>query len=390
MYSKRLLTLFICGLLFYNSHAQVTQTEADIHSLNLFNEANWKALQTYGKENISAGIDFPLLRMRTGYAAFMLNNFSEAIKQYDVVLKNDSYNNIAHYYIYLCRKYLNQHELAAAELKYLSKEVLQQEKLKPVAFTNIGIEVSYKQTDWYARGNPLYTRLNLGNRFSRNFHMQQSVASYKQTISEPLFLAVSNNNNININEVAYYNRLMLNLDSRWQIKGAYHFLYTPFNNFVYYNHLALLGVKYNGNYFDIQADAVVGTLIDSTLQQYNVQLRLYPFGNLNLYSFSTASLRQQGQSAFNFRQVLGAKIMKNIWLEGNVTLGTFSNLIENDALYVYNSIDPNKFKGGITTYISLSAKTIVQLGYTYELRELYKQSTTFNQHSFNTAISWKF
>jgi hypothetical protein len=183
---------------------------------------------------------------------------------------------------------------------------------------------------------------------------------------------------------------MLNLDKHWQLKVAYHFIHTPFNNLIYNNHLALLGVKYNGTYFNLQADGVVGRLTDSTLKQYNLQLGLYPLGNLNFYSFSTASIRQQGQSAFNFRQVLGAKLLKNIWLEGNITLGTFSNLLENDALYVYNAIDPNKFKGGVTSYITLLKNMVVQLGYTFEQRQLYKKTINYNQHSITGGISWKF
>jgi hypothetical protein len=30
---------------------------------------------------------------------------------------------------------------------------------------------------------------------------------------------------------------MLNLDRHWQLKAAYHYLHTPFNNFKYNNHL---------------------------------------------------------------------------------------------------------------------------------------------------------
>lgn len=71
-------------------------------------------------------------------------------------------------------------------------------------------------------------------------------------------------------------------------------------------------------------------------------------------------------------------------------MGTFSNLLENDALYVYNAIDPNKFKGGVTSYITLTPNIIAQLGYTFEQRQLYNQSINYNQHSITGGISWKF
>ncbi|MBK8507045.1 MAG: hypothetical protein IPL46_35660 [Saprospiraceae bacterium] len=116
---------------------------------------------------------------------------------------------------------------------------------------------------------------------------------------------MNNNNKIAINQVEYYNRIHINLNRHWQLKAAWHYLNTPFNNFKYNNNLLLAGVKYYGSYFDLQADAIVGKLTDTSLQQYNLQLGLYPLGNLKLYSFSTGMLRQQAGSAFNFKQVLG-------------------------------------------------------------------------------------
>lgn len=357
----------------------------------LYEKAAWKELLIYGKDAIANNQDFSYLRLRLGYAAFMTGNYAEALRHYKKVLQEDSYNSTAHYFIYWSRINLNQPELAMAEIKYLSPGMLPGKNTNPAAITGVELEFSYKQTTAASRQNPLYARFGLGNRFGYGVHMQQSIATYQQKISEPLLTAVTNNANININQFEYYNRLLFNLGRGWQLKTAWHYLYTPFNNFKYNNHLVLAGLKYNGNYFDLQADAVLGTLTDTSQQQYNLQLGLYPLGNFNLYSFSTASIRQrEGESAFNFRQVLGVKIIKNIWLEGHITAGEFRNLAENDALYVYHAIDPNKSKAGITSYIFLGGTTILQLGYTHEKRQLFGTTTTFQQHSITGGLSWKF
>jgi hypothetical protein len=87
---------------------------------------------------------------------------------------------------------------------------------------------------------------------------------------------------------------------------------------------------------------------------------------------------------------LGAKVTKFLWLEGNATFGTFSNFMENDALYVYNAIDKNLFKAGATVYIAITPKVTLQLGYTFEQREIYKSINSFNQHSITGGISCKF
>lgn len=218
--------------------------------------------------------------------------------------------------------------------------------------------------------------------------MDQSAAFYKQIINEPLLTAVNNNDKIAINQAEYYNRIHINLNRHWQVKAAWHYLYTPFNNFKYNNNLLMAGIKYYSSYFDLQADAVFGKLTDTSQQQYNLQLGLYPLGNLKLYSFSAAMLRQQSGSAFNFRQVLGIQVSPAIWLEGNITTGRFHNLVENDALYVYHAIDPNTAKAGITSYVMLK-HFLFQLGYTHEKRALYGTTTSFTQQSITGGLIWK-
>ena len=112
-----------------NSHAQneISYDEADSTTYALYEKAAWKELLVYAKDAIAKGQDFPLLRLRLGYACVMLSNFSEALKQYDEVLKKDSYNAIALYYTWLCRNYLNQPELGAVSAKQLSAEVQRSE-----------------------------------------------------------------------------------------------------------------------------------------------------------------------------------------------------------------------------------------------------------------------
>jgi len=393
MRGRKLIPLFILLLPWANSFAQQSTSfeEANTKSYALYEKGDWKALLEYGKEYAAGAPDFILLRLRMGYAAFMLNNFAEALKQYDAVLKKDSYNETAHYYSWRCRKYLNQPELAGAHVKFFSKELLEKEKLSLFAVTKVGSEVSYKSTQLKFRGNGLYARLDIHSRLRTGVHMDHAVSLYNQTIGEPKLLAVVNNNNIAINQKEYYNKTVVNINRHWQLIGAYHYLYTPFNNFIYNSHIGLAGIKYSSYYFAVQADAIFGKMTDTSLQQLNAAFSWYPFGNLNLYSFSTGSFRNRNnRSAFNFKQVLGAKVLKFLWLEGNATLGRFNNYFENDALYVYNAIDPNIFKAGATAYIGISPQLTVQLGYTFEQRELFQSINSFNQHSITGGISCQF
>lgn len=330
-----------------------------------------------------------------GYAAFMLGNFSEAINQYEHVLKNDSYNSTAHYYIWLCRKYLNQTELADAQVKYLSKEIIEKEKLKSFSFTGVGIEASFKTTDITQRDNTNYEKLQLKNRWGWGIHMHQALALFNQSIllanvPRPGFPPPPPYRTSNIKQTEYYNKVTANLNSHWQLKAAYHGIQTELDNTVYQNSSILVGAKYFNQYFDIQIDENFSKIFDTTINQYNAQLGIYPLGNLKLYSFSVATVSNRpNSSAFNFRQILGGQLLKNIWIEGNVTLGSFKDLLENDGMYIYNAIDNNLFKGGITAYVTISPKCILDIGYTLEQRELSKSTNTFNQHSITGGLSWK-
>lgn len=399
MHAIKKISFMLAWLFALNSHAQTNWSfdEVNTKSYSLYEQTAWKELLTYGKEAIATHQDFKLLRLRMGYAAFMLGNYSEALGQYQAVLKNDSYNTTAHYYIWLSRKYLNQHDLADHELRFFSKEDLAKEKQNKIAFTNIGIEASLKTTDNTLRGNTNYEKLEISNRFGWNIHVTQAIALFNQNIyfvniprpgfpPPPITYRTSS-----INQVEYYNKLTLNMGRNWQLKGAYHYVNTPIDNNTFNNQTVFGALKYYSSYFDFQTSANFSTVSDSSISQFDAQVGIYPLGNLSLYSFSTAIIRNRPSgSAFNFRQILGVQIASKAWLEANITLGKFSDLFENDALYIYNQIDPNQFKGGLTGYISLSPASVLAIGYTLEQRKISNTTNTFIQHSITGGLSWKF
>jgi hypothetical protein len=387
---KRLLLLvgLSLGSYCYGQHTSTT-ADVDIKSYSLYEKGAWKELIEYGKGAIATGTDFQLLRLRIAYAAFMLNNFSEAVNQYNAVLKSDSYNATARYYLWLSYTFLNQQNLADLQVKYLSREVIDAEKLKAVSFTGLGFEAGYKFTDLAERGNSTYARLDAVHRLGFGVNMHHAVGMYNQEISEPLFTSVRNNRNIAMNQREYYNNTTVSLNNRWQITGAYHYIHTPFNNFTFNNHVGLLGLSYFGGYYRVQINAIKATLTDSSRQQFDLKLGLFPRGNLDLYFYSTAMYSQNNTSQFNFKQVAGFKVLPKTWLEMNATFGKFRNLLENDGLYVYNAIDPNTFKGGASVYYTISAGLVANAVYTFEQRQVYSRTRNFNQHSIIGGLIWK-
>jgi hypothetical protein len=388
--ARRLLVYTLIVLCSMNALAQEWSFDSvNNHSYRLYEQGAWTELRQFGREAKHAGHSFLNLHLRLGYAAFQQGNYVDAFQQYQSALTFDSYNSTARYYQWLCKVYLNQTELSGRYGEQLDAATRKESKLQGVRVWQVGNETSMKFTETTVRGNGIYSRVDAKIRLAPNWYLEQAVALYNQTISEPLLMAVRNNRAIPVNQREYYGKLTGNLSKNWQVKLGYHYLYTPFNNFIYNNHVVLAGVRWYGAYLDVQADAVVGTVTDTTQQQFNLQVTYYPLGNMHLYGITTGILRNRnGATGTNIKQVIGGRILKNTWLEGNATLGKFNNLTENDALYVYNAIDPNTFKGGMTLYYA-PGKLGINLGYTFERRQLFQRTIFFNQHSITGGITWK-
>lgn len=170
--------------------------------------------------------------------------------------------------------------------------------------------------------------------------------------------------------------------------GGYHYVKTPFNNYSYNNQLYFGGVKYSFPYLQLQAMMHTGTLSDTAYQQYDVSVKVNPTGNTNLYIITRGAYGNE----FVFTQIAGMKVMKNTWLEANITLGEYKVLLDNDDLFLFNDIDTKKFKIGGTAYYLIAHKLLVSLNYIYEAKQKYgaTKGSLFNQYSITTGIIWNF
>ena len=389
MHTKRLLTALLALCLTYGVAAQEMESVAgvDAHSLSLFNAGNWKTLLNYGKEKISAGIDFPLLRMRTGYAAFMLGNYAASLVQYKKVYDADPANSTALYYVYLDNIYLNNTSAARYYAGKLPVETRTKEKIDKFRISGVDGEFSYKMPDDPSRGNATYERIGLSIQGGYKLELQQSGALFAQHLSEPYLLRVVNNRNINNNQKEYYAKLTFSATGELALLAGYHYIYTPYNNLLYNNNLYFGGIQFSSPFVQVKAMAAFGNMTDTSYHQADLTLTLLPLGNTKLYLISRAA----SGDVFTFSQVAGYRVAKQLWLEGHVTLGHYRNLLENDALYVFNDIDTKQFKAGGGFYLTFAKKGLLSFNYTFDQKlKIGSTGIFFNQHSLNTALSWKF
>jgi len=389
---KRYFLVLIFLLHFCVARSQVlTYEQADSTSNALLESANWTQLIKLGERSIDSGIDFPAMRSRLGYARLMTGNYSAALREYAIVFKNDSYNQDARYYDYLCHLYLNQQQAASLDARYLDQTQLNTGKIDQFAFLNAGLESGIKYTDNYYRGNAFYNRISLSNRLSWRWQLDQSFFYFNQPIQFNFPPDGPNGNSTTDRQTEYYGKLSYALTGRTMLWGSYHYLNTYYKSIFENSNIGSVGIKYTGTYFDINADVNFGYMIDHALKQYNAGFFLYPGGNLNFYAMSRFSLLdQKNTNHIIFSQSAGFKIFKNTWLETCATFGKLDNFIGEDGLYVYNSIDVSSFMFGETAYFQLSKHIQLRLIYTIDNKKDEPDNLNYHQYSATAGIIWKF
>jgi hypothetical protein len=312
--------------------------------------------------------------MRTGYAAFVLGKYSQSLKYYTKTYLEDHEDtkSIALYYVYLNHLYLNNMTAARYYLGKMSSQARKELKQHKIRLSLLNVESSYKMPSDSTRGNGLYGRIGF------NTH---------QTISEPKFSFVTENQLIKIEQKEYYAKLIFALGGRLSLIGGYHYLYTPFNNYTYNNHIGFIGIKHTWPKFHLQGMFHYGQIADSAYQQVDISMTTFPLGNSKLYTISKGAYGDD----FTFSQIAGIQLLKSIWLEGNVTLGEYNILLDKDALYLFNDIDTKKFKAGTSLYILAGKKMMISLNYIFEKKVLYgTTANNFYQHSTTGGLQWNF
>lgn len=390
---RLILFVFLC-LSFFELTAQNNawnRDSVDVLSYRLYLESKWDSLCEYGKKAIDHQVDFTLLRLRLGYAEIQRKQISHAIKHYEWVLQRDRYHETALYYTWFCWSQLNQPEMAVSFIKRQPISTQKYYRWKPNKLISLGYESSYKITTTSFRSNAWYQSLQFKNQLGYRWQMNHQLHAYHQTLNEPKLTSIQNNTNISINEIGYYHQSMISMDPRWQLKLMGHFIHTPFNSITYNNIIGGISLKYLKPYFQIQGAYYSGRVTDTLQHQYDLTLDFQPWGDDRFYGISTASLQQRNaKQTFNFKQVLGIRMFKQLWLEGNITMGRFNYRLENEGLYLYNAIDPNQIKWGVTAYLTLGKHSLIKTGYTFENRNFFLDPNQFSQHAINTSFTWTF
>ncbi len=392
MYKYLIAFLFFVMPLF--GQQKLNTVMVDSTTYNYYLNGSWIELISLGKMALSEDIDFKFLQQRMGYAYFMKRNFYAAIKHYENALKFDADDAVSHTYLYYSAVNINDEAMARYHFSKLDADNQALLKVKKTRLVDaVDVEYNYKINDDNSlndvtigdlRNNPTYKRVGLNSLLGYRFSLYQSYSNYSQ-ITEITNQTIQNE---------YYVAGNVSLYSRTSLMGAYHYVGTTLksesDNLKMPGNLWFAKLTHSFNRFDVSLSRshFSNDYVDAT--QTGLQLGfLLPTKSKIYLKSSLYTLADTDSTRLVFNQTIGALIARRFWLQGSVTLGNLNNYVDNNALYLYNSIDHTTFRTGASLFYYLGKHFTLFGNYTFDKKLIIDTQYKYKQHSIAGGIIWK-
>lgn len=392
MFKYLIVFIFFTLSVFSQQNSEINRIDSLTYQYYLI--GNWDELISTGKEAINNGINFKYLQQRLGYAYFVKQDYYSSIRHYQQSLKFDKTDLISHTYLYYAAININDEEMARYHISKLNAENQAFFKVKKTRIIDaFDLEYNYKLNKDYKinnaltsdlRGNPHYKRIGVNSQFGYRFNLYQSYSNYNQLTDYV--------NQTTQNE--YYISGAYSLFSRTNVMLAYHYVGT--NIFADPDSLKIPGnlwfgkISHNFNRFDISVSQSQFTNDYNSASQTGIQLGvLLPVKSKIYLKSSLYRIAESDTSRLVFNQTIGTLIAKRFWLQGSLTLGNLNNYVDNNALYLYNSLDNTTFRTGATLYYYPGRHITLFTNYSYDKKLITDSQYSYKQHSFTGGLIWK-
>ncbi len=358
----------------------VTFRSADSITYQCYLKGEWEKLISTGQQAIAQNIDYKRLRQRIGYAWFARGDYYAAQSQYEKALAFDECDPDIREYLYYCAlKTGNQvnARFIAKDLTPDLKKILGIETFKPVE--SIDLEYNYKSNNSLTRSNPTYLRTGVNTQLGYRLQLYQSVSNYQQTIDSAL-----------TKQPEYYALLSYSFPSKISIDVAYHYLNTRVGNYKIPGNMIFAGISKGINRLNLGINGSVLNNSTGNTTQIGLQAKVTLPGKSGIYfQSSLCGINEPDGSGTILAQSAGLRVTKNLWAEGNITLGYLKNYNDFRALYVYNSVDPTTFRTGLSLFWYLGKPISLFGNYTFDQKQITSNLNIYNQQSFSGGIIWK-
>ncbi len=381
---------YIIGFLFFAlpvfSQQNLNAVMVDSLSYNYYVNGKWSELIALGNEAVNQGLNFKYLQQRMGYASFVQGNYYSSIKYYQNSLKFDAHDEVSRAYLYYAAVKINDEKMARFQLSKtdtITQRALGVKKTRPV--DAVDLEYNYKISDYAMRGNPTYKRIGLNSLLGYRFSLYQTYSTYNQ-ITELTNQTVQNE---------YFVSGIYSVFSRTNLTAAYHYVGTKYNTAT--DSLSMPGNMWYGSFshsfnrFDLSLSYSSFTNAYNVAHQTGLQVGfvLPTPGKIYLKS-SLYNIADSTSSRLVFNQTIGTLILNRFWLQAGVTLGNLNNFVDNNGLYLYNSMDYTIFRTGASLFCYLGKHLTLFTNYSYDKKQTADDTQyIYNQHSITGGLIWK-
>ncbi len=450
MYKKR---IFLILLIIFASNfieAQQVLENIDKKTYELFQNKMYKKVIYVGEKAIKEGTDYFYLRSRIAISYFELKNYRLAIYHFEKAMKfnSDDPTTLEYlYYAYILSGRNGDANLLTTKFPdYLKEKINYKRKylnsvyleggpsLSNNVSKNGGLDIDgdtslYGESDLndkmiyfhFGLKHDLFPFLSIYHGFSNlNISKRKTIMNSNQDTAF----------NYTVKQMEYYINADFQLSKGLKFTPAFHFIsvkadltnasFDTINlKYIYQNsslnlnnYVVSLGLTKEFKRISANIFATYSNLNNSKQFQLGLSGTYFPFGNLDLYSNTTLALLNtkakvvtpgsggNREFRFIFDQMIGAKIISDLWLEASVSVGNLANYNEKNAFIVYNIADKIKFKSGISAIYSLNNNFELSLRYQFLSRESsyinYTDSksqqeilTNYQNNTIIGGIKWK-
>jgi hypothetical protein len=430
---------------------KLSYAEVDETTYLLYSQQNWDSLVSYGKYAMHQGHDFFYLRLRMGIAFFHKENYMLAIQQLNKADKLNKNNPTVKEYLYYSYRYSNQ-KLQAKNLDFITFEQATTGNKKNIESINLETGPILSNNVKNNKADKLivpengeeYGEQDLNDwkyytQFGTSFYLGKSVSMY---------LGYNNLQIFKLKQLAYLDIENPGLPPMVQVR-SYEDQYTLHQNGLYANAsfllnkgfiltpaLHYLNVKYQTIYLQVPGSGAANQALKvvyrttqinnivayvgfgksfsffkaglfgsysnlNDLEQYQggASFSWFPEGNLDLYFTSKlTSCWEDNNNRLVFDQLLGFKVLPELWIESSVTFGQLLNYNENNAFVIYNSGDQINARFTANIIVPLNEKIELSCRYNFvkfesnwiSLGQLGTDiiNTEYNNHLILGGITW--
>ncbi len=435
-----IIILFLGGLQ-VSAQQSMSFLEVDTTTYQQYLESDWKGLIKTGKEAIDQGFNYYYLQMRIAYAHYSRQEYRSAITYYKNALKLNSIDPVANEYLYYCYLYSGRGNDALLQTKKLTKVQKKSMNISDsVSIVSVGIKYSYASTNAEAIQEDIVTDLDVLltegvagiQKTTNNFHMP------KLHLSHRLGKHVILNHSLSYlqkNEFSYaYDSLFFLSPEQimkqteygfsaeiapgagWLIRPGFSYLnmkiplfdvnnYGPgagqdrvvsaYQNI--YNRVFSILVNKEFRFFNIGLSYANSDFNRMQTHQSGLHSSFYPLANLNLYYsfdlyYQHSLFNGESQNNFIFKQLIGFKVLDNLWMEVSNTLPEHMNFYDIYSDISYNNIEKIQSSFNATIIVPIykaGIKLFGNVGYSSNNSYYFPDNDPFNpinKQAYNSFI----